>query len=409
MKIRNLSLICIVLLHLNVFASQKQIENFKTLTQFYTSAFPSGNINLSVDNVIFTEGNSSLVCSYNLAAQPGSFVEIFRSYASNTQDFSFQPQSFEFQIKGQENQNGNIKFMLYEDNNMNGSPFDSDDEIWSFNAGSILNVNTWQSVNCNVNQFVRIAGTGDNKLTFNRINAWRIVIENNNSNAQTGKIWIDNLNFNSNYQSSQISNANISGSFIQIWNSDGCKCGQWSQNEWEIQMQKMKEVCMDKLVIQYGFYHDNAWYSPSSATFKTYQNNTLNNILSAANNKNIDIYIGLYFDETWNTADKSINATYANLLTKHQTVIDETYQLFKSNPFFKGWYIPQEINDLEWKSVNNRNLLANWLQSISIYAKAKDANKKIMIAPYFGPNQPADVLETWYNQLLLIAKDIDMG
>ena len=408
MKIRNLSLISIILLHLNVFASQKQIENFKTLTQFYTSAFPSGNINLSVDNVIFTEGNSSLVCSYNLAAQPGSFVEIFRSYASNTQDFSFQPQSFEFQIKGQANQNGNIKFMLYEDNNMNGSPFDSDDEIWSFNAGSILNVNAWQSVNCNVNQFVRIAGTGDNKLTFNRINAWRIVIENNNSNAQTGKIWIDNLNFNSNYQSSQISNANISGSFIQIWNSDGCKCGQWSQNEWEIQMQKMKEVCMDKLVIQYGFYHDNAWYSPSSATFKTYQNNTLNNILSAANNKNIDIYIGLYFDETWNTADKSINATYANLLTKHQTVIDETYQLFKSNPYFKGWYIPQEINDLEWKSVNNRNLLANWLQSISIYAKAKDANKKIMIAPYFGPNQPADVLETWYNQLLLIAKDIDI-
>ena len=172
-------------------------------------------------------------------------------------------------------------------------------------------------------------------------------------------------------------------------------------------MQKMKDVCLNTLVVQYSVYNDLAWYSSSNLAFVQYKESTLDKIFEAAEEKGIKIYVGLYFDENWNNADKNLNATYSNLLVKHQQVINELYNAFALNTSFKGWYIPQEINDLEWQSNSNKNLLFNWLQDVASYAHSKDASKKVMIAPFFNLWMPADVLKDWYNDMLAVATDID--
>jgi hypothetical protein len=385
-------------------ASEKSIERFNSTTSFYTSG-NGGSVSTSVDFSTFYEGNSALKMNYALNGVAGNYVECFRSYGTSTLDLSYLPDKLSIMVKGSAGNNDEFRFMLYEDINMNGNPFEAGDEIWVFSNTSILANPNWTLCEMQYASFTKFGG-GTGTIDLNRIGAWRLYITNKGF-PSTKTVFFDQLKQITTHQFPTGNSALLKGSFIQLWNTAGCYCGQWSQAQWEEQMQKMKEVSMSKIVIQYGVYGDNAWYTPSSLSYVVYTNSTLANILNAAEKKGIDVYIGLYFDETWNTVDKSQPISYSALLTKHKQVADELWNLFGSNIAFKGWYIPQEINDLEWQSNTKRDLLANWLKDVSAYLKTKSAAKKVMIAPFFGPNMPADALKNWWESVLQTATNID--
>lgn len=388
-------------------SSEKLLDGFSATTNFYTSVFSgSGTVNASVDFVNYTQGNSALAVSYTLSTA-GSSLEVYRSYGSSTLDLSFSPDRLSLNIKGQGTTSQVFKFMLYEDQNMDGNPFDAGDEIYEFVSNTILNGSTWQTLDMPYTSFTKFGG-GAGTLDLHRIGAWRIVVTNNQGTSVSSSFWVDQLIQHTSYSKPTVATATLKGSFIQLWNTVGCSCGQYTQAQWEEEFQKMKDVCLESVVVQYGFYDNNAWYQPSSLGYATYTNPTLNRMVAAAEAKNIKLYFGLYFDETWNVSDKSLSTSYSTVLTKHQQVADELWSLFGTSSAFEGWYIPQEINDLEWQNTTKRNLLANWLRDVSAYLKTKSNAKKVLIAPFFGPNRPADDLESWWNAVLTIAVDVDV-
>jgi hypothetical protein len=359
---------------------------------------------LSLNTLAYTEGISSVNASYTLSDN-GS-LELFRSYSSHTLDLSFAPLKLSMQVKGQGASGQVFKFMLYEDQNMDGNPFESGDEIYEFTSTTLLENSSWQLLEMPYADFTKVGG-GLGTLDLNRIGAWRIVVINQSGNTVSSSFDVDALIQITTYIKPPTTATVLQGSFIQLWNDTGCTCGQWTKSDWENEFQKMKEACLEKVIIQYGFYDNNAWYQPSSLSYATYSNPTLNRIVAAAEAKGIKLYFGLFFDEGWNSSDKSSAATYSGLLAKHKQVSDELWMLFGSSPSFEGWYIPQEINDLEWQSDANRNLLANWLKDVSDDLKTKSQSKKVLVAPFFGPNRPADDLENWWNQVLTVATNID--
>ncbi len=385
--------------------SDKLLDNYSSSTLFYMVGM-YGNLTPSIDYTTYSEGNSSLRLSYTLDGVTGNLVEVFRNYSTSTQDLSFQPHALTIMVKGNVGNSDVFKFMLYEDHNMNGYPFDAGDEVYEFVSPTILSSSSWTLLTMPYTSFTKFGG-GAGTLDLSRIGAWRIVVTNAGT-ASTNEFYVDDLRQVTNYTAPSSGTVTLGGSFIQLWNTAGCSCGQWTQEEWEDQFQSMKDACLDKLVIQYGVYENNAWYTPSSLGYVAYTNPTLGRIFAAAQIKGIDIYLGLYFDETWNSSDKTQSSTYSSLLTKQQQVTDELWDLFSGNTRFKGWYIPQEINDLEWQSTGNQSLLASYLQSVASYAKGKDNSKKVLIAPFFGPNRPADNLQSWWETTLETATDVDI-
>ena len=381
------------------------IDKFSDATSFYVS-FNNGSGNVSVSNNYsdFVAGNSSMQIDYSFNAGNNFFFTTFKNYSTATKDWSFNITKFMLRYKGG-NANSQIKLRLWEDINRNGSN-DSEDEVYVC-TGPTGAQSSWTLAQFEVANFSKLAGNGNGQLDLNRIRAYDIAVENISNTSQNAQFLFDELLMHSTYSPPQNNGAKLSGSFVQLWNSSGCNCGQWTVQQWKDEMQKMKDVCLNTLVVQYSVYNDLAWYSSSNLAFVQYKESTLNKIFEAAEEKGIKIYVGLYFDENWNNADKNLNATYSNLLVKHQQVINELYNAFALNTSFKGWYIPQEINDLEWQSNSNKNLLFNWLQDVASYAHSKDASKKVMIAPFFNLWMPADVLKDWYNDMLAVATDID--
>ena len=385
-------------------------QSTQTLDEFtnnsnYFSAFNngSGSVSTSISSAEFISGNSSLAVNYSFNSGTGFFFSSFRGYGTATQDYSFMTNAFSISHKGG-NATSTISIRLWEDSDNNGL-FDGTDEVYTSNAVLLGSVG-WATTDFLITNFTLVTGIGNGLLDLNRIRAWDIKIQNTLSTSNSGLVYLDRFQLKSSYTPPTSGTAKLNGSFTQLWNSAGCSCGQWTQGQWENEFQKMKDLCMDKFIVQYSVYNDLSWYNNSSLSFVVFKETALDKIILAAETKGMKIYFGLYFDETWNSSNKSLSATYSSLLTKHQGVIDEIWNEFGSSSAFGGWYIPQELNDLEWQQNPQKTLLFNWLNNVSSYAHSK-SSAPVIIAPFFNLWQPADQVATWYTELFTAAPNID--
>jgi len=170
----------------------------------------------------------------------------------------------------------------------------------------------------------------------------------------------------------------LTGTFIDFFDK-----GDWSQQEWESQFQEMKDIGMNTAIIQFISYGDYTWFNSANTFTKTKYPNALPALLAAANNKQMAIYIGLYFsDEYWE------NQTNVDWLRLHADkcilIATELNAQFGKNPAFKGWYIPHEPEPYAYSS---KELIAsfkdNFINRISDKLHSYDS-KPVSIAAFFN-------------------------
>jgi hypothetical protein len=388
----------------NIAQTSKIIDGFRN--DRYFTAFISGQGTVK-DTVIKDHSSylkGLLKINYEFSKAGHSCFTVFCNYGKAAQDYSFMPDRFTLSIKGG-SRNDHLRLRLWEDINMNGV-YDGNDEIF-VSEPFTLGDSTWHQVSFPISSFTKLEGNGNNQLDLNRIRAWEIAVENHSGEAHSGEMDVDELRLYSTYIKPHSKKASITGTFITLCNTVICRNSKWTQPEWNEQLDKMKKMRLNKLIVQYSIHQNIAWYSPCKLPFIVRSDSSLNKIFTAAKATGIKVWLGLYFDESWNKSDKASANVYSDLLIKQKAAIDELNTLFGKDKAFGGWYIPQEINDLDWQTNDRKTLLFNWLQEIAKYAHSKNPAKPVMISPYFNLWQPADVLEEWYNELLTTAKDID--
>jgi hypothetical protein len=381
----------------NLKANDSYVFHKTKLANEYFLSVKSGTASYNLSN------SNHLNIQYSFNNQALNSFSLLYNYKTKIQDLSYNPISFTLKYKG-----GNVltkvNLQFWEDINSNGF-FDSDDEVY-ISETLDLGATDFSNLTFDIQKFTKVTGDGNNKFDLNRIRAFEFILSNNNSIHQ-GEIEWENLALNFSPQNLAITNSyNINGSFIQLWNDVGCKCGSWTKERWEEELDKMEQLCIDELIIQYSAYENVAWYNQSKQNFIEWKFNALNHIFDAAQGKNIKIVLGTFFSESWNHDDKSLHQTYDKITNKNQLIINEIATNFGNHPNFGGWYIPQEINDLEWQVNPQKNLLFNWLnQTANIIRNVSD--KKITIAPFFNLWQPADVILNWYKDLHTNAPNIN--
>jgi hypothetical protein len=170
----------------------------------------------------------------------------------------------------------------------------------------------------------------------------------------------------------------LTGSFIDFLSKSD-----WSQLEWESQFQEMKDIGMNTAIIQFISYGNTTWFNSANDFTKIKYPNALPNLLAAANNKQMDIFIGLYFDEEyWK------NQTNVDWLRMHAdrciSIAEELNAQFGKNPAFKGWYIPHEPEPNAYHSKElTASLNENLINRISDKLHSFDA-KPVSIAAFFN-------------------------
>jgi hypothetical protein len=170
----------------------------------------------------------------------------------------------------------------------------------------------------------------------------------------------------------------LTGTFVDFWGKEN-----WSQQEWEIQFQEMKEIGMNTAIIQFVSYGDNTYFNSANNFTSHKYPNALSKLLAAANSKDISVYIGLYFnDEYW---DNQTNVEWLKLhADRCISIATEINTQFGDDPAFKGWYIPHEPEPDAYNSVENVAIFKdNFVNRISDKLHSFDA-KPVSIAAFFN-------------------------
>jgi hypothetical protein len=170
----------------------------------------------------------------------------------------------------------------------------------------------------------------------------------------------------------------LTGSFIDFFRKND-----WTQQDWENQFQEMKEIGMNTAIIQFISYGETTWFNSANNFTRLKYPDALPRLLAAANNKKMDIFIGLYFDEGyWK------NQTNVDWLRLHADrciyIAEELNTQFGKDPAFKGWYIPHEPEPNAYHSKElTASLTDNLINRISDKLHSFDA-KPVSIAAFFN-------------------------
>lgn len=192
----------------------------------------------------------------------------------------------------------------------------------------------------------------------------------------------------------------------------------WDQEDWNRAVGQLKDVGMDKLVLQYAvqYYSETYkvhYYVPGFETPIENANNrqqTIEYALNACRDNGMQMYLGLHLAEAqWFSAmdagfrDVDENGS-SQFLTESaaysQKVFDDLWAQYGEayGDVIAGWYLPYEFNNTVGAEARGR-LVKDFYQPLTNHIKSVTPDKLILISPLIYPpmlTQPTDdMLQIW--------------
>jgi Domain of unknown function (DUF4434) len=198
-------------------------------------------------------------------------------------------------------------------------------------------------------------------------------------------------------------NLQLTGTFIQLLSPHTA----WSTTQWNHLFQELKRLKIKRLIIQWTA-HQQTYFFPSPHHLNNHP--TLEYLLQAADEIHIDVWVGLVEEpDFWKkiSDETPVRSRYLQeLLAQSSVVAKELVPLLKPHPSFKGWYITQEIDDLNWRTTAHQALLFQYINALSTQLKRLSPNTPIAISGFVNKGTDPAFLEDFWNALLLAAPAI---
>ncbi|CAL6074328.1 DUF4434_domain-containing protein [Hexamita inflata] len=169
----------------------------------------------------------------------------------------------------------------------------------------------------------------------------------------------------------------ISGIFDAAWNSYFR-----DQDQINNQINNIKLMSMDTLILQYGIDEDSKYYdSQLDFAVNLEDASYYEKILIAAEEKQVELYLGVYSENSgwWKTPDDTYLLRQRDRCIQ---VVDELMQNFSAYSMIKGFYIPHEIARYYWQNpADQQRLVDNFLKPVVDHVHS--LNKLVLISPYY--------------------------
>lgn len=165
----------------------------------------------------------------------------------------------------------------------------------------------------------------------------------------------------------------------------------WSDEQWCADLDNMKDVGIDTLVIMRGVFYNKCIYpSKIFPTLKKENEDFAGLILNEAAKRDMKVYMGLYISNLcWNEGDAK------GELEQNKLYVEEVLSRYGDIPSFKGWYIPHE-------SSYNSYSLKDTMEGLAKLCKDKTPEKRVLISPFFkapgissAPLTPERTYDEW--------------
>ena len=86
----------------------------------------------------------------------------------------------------------------------------------------------------------------------------------------------------------------LTGSFVEFFDKDD-----WAPYQWNSLLEGMKKTGFNTVIVQFAAFNDKVWYDADNSFAPNKGKYALARLLAAAELKHMDVYIGLYFDNSY--------------------------------------------------------------------------------------------------------------
>ena len=197
----------------------------------------------------------------------------------------------------------------------------------------------------------------------------------------------------------------LQGTFIQLLNENGG----WDKATWNALFESFHKLQLQHLVIQWTVYDQTAFYA--SHRFNTVPATPLETILALADRAGMQVMIGLSHDPNyWTRIEKKDKRSYLveERLSRNIAVAAELLPQVSMHKSFAGWYISEEIDDINWQKPEDRDTLFSYLKQLSTFLRTSRPDVKIGLSGFAGTRTPPSEVQQLWEQLLRRAGAIDI-
>jgi hypothetical protein len=176
----------------------------------------------------------------------------------------------------------------------------------------------------------------------------------------------------------------------------------WNRHRLEKLFDSFQALGLKQVIIQWSLYDNKAFFV--TKTFPQAQSTPLDTMLELAEKRGIELYLGLaagsdYWDMT--KQSHAYQEEYLNRLRwKSERVAQELVLIASRYTSFKGWYIPEEIDDSTWRPPQARKLMYQHLKKLTIFLKELTPSGTIILSGFSSARMNPDAYQEFWNTLL---------
>jgi|WetSurMetagenome_2_1015567.scaffolds.fasta_scaffold00139_33 hypothetical protein len=193
-------------------------------------------------------------------------------------------------------------------------------------------------------------------------------------------------------------NGRINASFIQpLYAHDT-----FTMENWNKLFNELENLGICRLIVQWTVYDNTAFYQ--SKQFRSLNNNVIETILQKASERGIKVYVGLYNSGDYWTMigknDRAVDVYMDRTYTNTAKAAGELVPLAEKYPSFAGWYITQEIDDVNWLQPSKKKVLVDFLKKTTQRLRKLTPGKPVAISGFSNAFLDPESFKSFWNSLI---------
>jgi hypothetical protein len=190
----------------------------------------------------------------------------------------------------------------------------------------------------------------------------------------------------------------ISGTFLQLLDEHQT----WSKQKWEELFASLQALQQKQIVVQWVVSDRRASYL--SKRFASGATDVLEEVLRRSDEAGMQVTIGLArTTDYWSRIEgpaPQVSAYFQALRTDSVAAATELKPRLAGHRSFSGWYLPEEIDDVNWRKPDNRKVLLNHITALTTTLHELTPGVPVLLSTFSqGRSSPDGFADFWKTAL----------
>ena len=198
--------------------------------------------------------------------------------------------------------------------------------------------------------------------------------------------------------------ARLQGTFLQLTAAHG----DWQPADWTKLFGYFKELRLTQLVIQWTVYDDLAFFP--APEYQQVAQPPLPTIMQLADAAGLKVWVGLaHYPGFWEKIrrdPKLVEIYLRRVRLRDEAIAGRLAPQLRNHPSFRGWYIPEEVDDVNWQEAPAQEVLFAFLRDLTAFLHKLTPGATVAVSGFAnGRTDPKTFGRFWQSLLGVSAID----